>query len=297
MSSQVTTSFAQQYSANVELQFQQMGSRLRKFVTEDPMGAEYKYFDRVGTVTARAKGARHGDVEYTDTPQSRRRISFEDFYHADMIDKEDKLRMLIDPTSEYVGTAVAALGRKMDEIILAAALGTAYSGKTGSTSVSFPATQTILADYVESGTSADSHLTIGKLREALRILEANEAIIDGEPLVCILNAKAKNSLLRTTEVTSSDYNSVKALVGGQLNTFMGMEFVRTELITRTGNDDQIIVMPKSAIKMAVASDISAKVDSIPHKFHNYQILVEMCVGATRMWEEKIVEIECDSTVN
>jgi hypothetical protein len=297
MSSQVTTSFAQQYSANVELQFQQMGSRLRKFVTEDPMGAEYKYFDRVGTVTARAKGARHGDVEYTDTPQSRRRISFEDFYHADMIDKEDKLRMLIDPTSEYVGTAVAALGRKMDEIILAAALGTAYSGKTGSTSVSFPATQTILADYVESGTSADSHLTIGKLREALRILEANEAIIDGEPLVCILNAKAKNSLLRTTEVTSSDYNSVKALVGGQLNSFMGMEFVRTELITRSGNDDQIIVMPKSAIKMAVASDISAKVDSIPHKFHNYQILVEMCVGATRMWEEKIVEIECDSTVN
>ena len=78
---------------------------------------------------------------------------------------------------------------------------------------------------------------------------------------------------------------------------MGMEFVRTELITRTGNDDQIIVMPKSAIKMAVASDISAKVDSIPHKFHNYQVLVEMCVGATRMWEEKIVEIECDSTVN
>lgn len=294
MSSQVTTAFAQQYSANVELQFQQMGSRLRKYVTEDPMGAEYKYFDRIGTVSAKLKGARHSDVQYSDTPHSRRRITFEDFYHADMIDKEDKLRMLIDPTSEYVSTAVAALGRKMDEVILDAALGTAYSGKTGSTSVTLPSAQQIAVNYVESGTAANSHLTIGKLREALRLLESNEAIMDGEPLVCIFNAKAKNSLLQTTEITSSDYNVVKALVGGQINSFLGMEFCRTELVRQDGSSyDRIIVMPKSALKMAVASDISAKVDSIPHKFHNYQVLVEMCVGATRMWEEKVVEIKCD----
>lgn len=294
MSNQVTTAFAQQYSANVELQFQQMGSRLRKFVTEDPMGAEYKYFDRIGTVSAQLKGARHADVSYSDTPHSRRRITFEDFYHADMIDKEDKLRMIIDPTSEYVRTAVYALGRKMDEIILDAALGTAYSGKTGSTAVSFPSAQQIAVDYVESGSAANSHLTIGKLREALRILEANEAIMDGEPLVCIYNAKAKNSLLQTTEVTSADFNTVRALTNGQLNSFLGMEFVRTELVRQDGSSyDRVIVMPKSAIKMAVASDISAKVEQIPHKFYNYQVLVEMCAGATRMWEEKVVEIKCD----
>lgn len=294
MSNQITTAFAQQYSANVELIFQQQGSRLRKYVTEDPMGAEYKYFDRVGSVTAQLKGARHADVSYSDTPHSRRRISFEDFYHADMIDKEDKLRMISDPTSEYVQTAVYALGRKMDEIILDAALGTAYSGKTGSTSVSFPSSQQIAVDYVESGSAANSHLTIAKLREALRLLESQEAVMEGEPLVCILNAKAKNSLLQTTEMTSSDYNTVKALVGGQLNTFLGMEFCRTELVRQDGSSyDRIIVMPKSAIKMAVASDVSAKVEQIPHKFYNYQVLAEMSAGATRMWEEKVVEIKCD----
>jgi len=296
MSSQVTTAFAQQYSANVELQFQQMGSRLRKYVTEDPMGAEYKYFDRIGTVSAKLKGARHADVQYSDTPHSRRRITFEDFYHADMIDKEDKLRMLIDPTSEYVSTAVAALGRQMDEIILDAALGTAYSGKTGSTSVSFPAAQQIAVNYVESGSAADSNLTIGKLRRALSLLESNEDIMEGEPLVCVLNANAKQALLRSTEMTSSDFNTVKALVNGELNTFLGMEFCRTELVRQDGSSyNRIIVMPKSALKMAIAQDISAKVDSIPHKFHNYQVLVEMSVGATRMWEEKVVEIKCDPT--
>lgn len=294
MSNQVTTAFAQQYSANVELQFQQMGSRLRPFVTEDPLGAEHKFFDRIGTVNARLKGARHSDVQYSDTPHSRRRISFEDFYHADMIDKEDKLRMLIDPTSEYVQTAVAALGRQMDEIILDAALGTAFSGKTGSTSVAFPAAQRIEKDFVESGTAANSHLTIGKLREAIRILEANEAIMENEPLCCIYNAKAKNSLLQTTEITSSDFNSVKALVDGTLHQYLGMTFVRTELVRQdTDGFDRIIIMPKSAIKLAVASDISANVEQIPHKFYNYQVLVEMCAGATRMWEEKVVEIECD----
>ena len=294
MSNQVTTAFAQQYSANVELQFQQMGSRLRPFVTEDPLGAEYKYFDRIGTVNARLKGARHSDVQYSDTPHSRRRVSFEDFYHADMIDKEDKLRMLIDPTSEYVQTAVAALGRQMDEIILDAALGTAYTGKTGSTAVTFPAAQQIAVNYVESGAPANSHLTIGKLREAIRILEASEAIMENEPLVCVYNAKAKNSLLQTTEITSSDFNSVRALVDGNINQYLGMEFVRTELIRQDGNSyDRVIIMPKSAIKMAVASDISANVEQIPHKFYNHQVLVEMCAGAVRMWEEKVVEIKCD----
>ena len=79
MSNQVTTSFANQYSANVELQFQQMGSRLRSCVTEDQMGAEYKYFDRIGTVAAKAKTGRHSDVTYGDTPHTRRRVTFEDF--------------------------------------------------------------------------------------------------------------------------------------------------------------------------------------------------------------------------
>lgn len=293
MSNQVTTAFAQQYSANVELQFQQMGSRIRPFVTEDPLGAEFKYFDRIGTVNARLKGARHSDVQYSDTPHSRRRVSFEDFYHADMIDKEDKLRMLIDPTSEYVQTAVSALGRQMDEIILDAALGTAFSGKTGSTAVTHPASQQVAHNFVESGVATPSHLTIGKLREAIRILEANEAVMENEPLVCIYNAKAKNSLLQTTEITSSDFNSVRALVDGNINQYLGMEFVRTELIRQDGsNDDRIIVMPKSAIKLAVASDISANVEQIPHKFYNYQVLVEMCAGAVRMWEEKVVEIKC-----
>jgi hypothetical protein len=296
MSQQVTTAFAQQYSANVELQFQQMGSRLRKYVTEDPMGAEYKYFDRVGTVNAKLKGARHADVTYSDTPHSRRRVSFEDFYHADMIDKEDKLRMIIDPTSEYVRTAVYALGRQLDDIIINAALGTAYTGKTGSTSVSLPAAQQIGVDFVEGGGSTASNLTIGKLREALKKLRAAEAIMEGETPVVVLNASAENALLRTTEVTSADYNAVRALVNGELNTFLGMEFCRTERVLQDTNSyDRIIVMPKSAVKMAVASDISAKVEQIPHKFYNYQVLAEMCAGAVRMWEEKVVEIKCDPT--
>jgi len=296
MSNQVTTAFAQQYSANVDLIFQQEGSRLRSYVTEDPMGAEYKYFDRVGAVNAKLKGSRHGDVQYSDTPQSRRRVSFEDFYSADMIDKEDKLRMIIDPTSEYVTTAVYALGRQMDEIILDAALGTAYTGKTGSTSVSFPASQQIAVNFVESGGATDSNLTIGKLRQAILKLREAEAIKDGETPVCIINAAAENSLLRTTEVTSADFNTVKALVNGEINTFMGLEFCRTELVRKDASgNSRVVVMPKSAIKMAVASDISAKVDPIPHKFHNFQILAEMSAGAVRMYEEKVVEIKCDPT--
>ena len=293
MSNQITTAFAQQYSSNVELQFQQMGSRLRQCVTLDQMGAEYKYFDRVGTVDAQKKTSRHADVTYTDTPHSRRRVTFEDFFHADMIDKEDKLRMLADPTSEYVRTAVAAMGREMDKIILNAAFGTAYSGKTGATSVSLPSTQQIAVNYVETGSPTNSALTIGKLRAGLEQLESEESIADGEELFCIYNSFQKQSLLQTTEVTSSDFNTVKALTNGQLDTFLGMKFIRTQLVLKDSNGyDRVLIMPKSAIKLAIPMDITSRIDQIPHKFHNYQVLVEMSAGATRMWEEKVVEVKC-----
>ena len=91
-----------------------------------------------------------------------------------MVDRTDRIRLLIDPASPYAQNAAWALGRKMDDIILESAFGNAYSGKTGSTSVPFDAASQIAVNYVESGGATNSGLTIGKLREAKRLLDSNE---------------------------------------------------------------------------------------------------------------------------
>ena len=52
----------------------------------------------------------------------------------EVVDEEDKIRMLISPESPYAQAAVWALGRSKDDVIISAALGNAYSGKEGNTS-------------------------------------------------------------------------------------------------------------------------------------------------------------------
>ncbi len=116
--------------------------------------------------------------------------------------------MLIDPQSPYASAAAWAMGRAMDEEIVAAADGTAYTGVAGGTSTSYDSSNTV---DVQVGISpaADTGLNVGKLRAAKQILDANEAE-DGDRY-CIINAKQLQNLLGQTEVTSSDYASVNTL--------------------------------------------------------------------------------------
>ena len=134
MSSQITTAFVQQYSANVQLLSQQMGSLLRDKVRVESVVGKNAFFDQVGSVTAVQKTSRHSDTPQIDTPHARRRVSLSDYEFADLIDNQDKVRMLIDPTSTYAQAAAYAIGRAMDDVIISAALGTAFTGETGSTS-------------------------------------------------------------------------------------------------------------------------------------------------------------------
>ena len=160
MSSQVTTAFVQQYSANVQMLSQQMGSRLRDAVRVENITGKNAFFDQVGVATAQLRTSRHADTPQIDTPHARRRVSLADYEYADLIDDQDKVRMLIDPTSSYAQAAAAAMGRAMDDVIISAALGTAFTGETGSTSTSFAA-----ANQIANG-SAD--MSIAKLKSFLK---------------------------------------------------------------------------------------------------------------------------------
>ena len=297
MSFQVETALVQAYKSNIEIQFQQKGSRLRDCVTIESQNAEYEYYDRIGPTDAVEVTNRHGDTPLISTPHSRRRISTKDYDWADMIDKRDKLRMLADPTSSYTRNAVWAFGRKLDDVIIAAGLGTAYTGKTGSTAVTWDANQNIAVDYVESGVAANSNLTIGKLRRAQFLFYSQEAVEEDEEIFCVITASQLQGLLRTTEITSQDYNTVKALVKGEINTFMGFTFKRTQRLTTSSAATirDVLFFPKSAITVGMADEVVVDVGPRRDKRNSVQVYVTSSFGGVRMWEEKIVRAYCDET--
>lgn len=292
MSIQITTAFVQQYRANVEHLVQQKGSRLRALVRAETQNAEFEFYDRIGATTAQEVTGRHQDTPLINVPHDRRRVSLRDFDWADLIDRPDRIRMLIDPSSPYSQNAAYALGRKMDEVILDAAFGSVYTGKTGATTVTFPSTQQIAVDYVESGAATNSGLTIAKLRKAKQILDANE-VDPTERRYIAVTAKQVTDLLKTTEVSSADYNTVRALVQGELNTFMGFEFVRTELVrTNASNHRRVLAWAQSGLLLAVGQDIITDIGPRRDKRNSTQVYVSASFGATRMEEEKVVEIIC-----
>ena len=295
MASTIDTAFVNSYHGLLEHQFQQKGSRLRGTVRSVTQNSEYDYWDRIGTSTAHQMTTRHADTQYDDENISRRRNQVTGYNTAKLFDNQDKLRMIVDPLSGFAESQAMALGRQMDQAIITAASGTAYSGKTGATSVSYDTDFRIAVDYVHSGAATNSNLTIGKLRQAKYLLDSNEAVMDGEPLTIVVSASQIQSLLRTTEVTSADFNTVKALVNGEVNTFLGMNFVRTELLTKSGNNRTCLVYPSSAILLGVGEDIKTKIDQLPTKQYSVQVYSEATFGATRLWEEKVIEILCDET--
>lgn len=302
MSFQVETALVQTYKSNIEIQFQQKGSRLRRTVREEPQNAEFDFYDRIGPTDAVEVLNRHSDTPLISTPHDRRRVGLRDFDWADMIDRKDKIRMLADPTASYTQNAVFALGRKVDDVIIESATGVAYTGKTGSTQVTFPAGSEVAVDYVETGAAANSNLTIAKLRRVRFLLDSEEAVendADGqkaEEIFGIVTASQIQSLLRTTEVTSADYNTVKALVNGEIDTFMGIKFIRTQRLVVASNIRDCLFYPKSAITLGMGQDIDVDVGPRRDKRNSVQVYVRASFGATRMWEEKLIRTKCDETV-
>lgn len=287
MSFEVTTAFVQQYSTNVGLLLQQRGSKLRDCVTVGSYtGKAAKAVEQIGSVTAQARTGRHADTPLISTPHDARWVHPTDYEWADMIDDQDKLRMLIDPTSPYAINGAYSLGRAMDSLIISAALGTSLTGENGSTSTVFDSNNTIAVGA--------TGLTVAKLRTARRLLLAAEVDVASDPLFIAVTAKQMDNLLGTTEVTSSDYNTVKALVSGNVDTFLGFKFIHTELLTLDGSSDRrVIAWAKSGMHLGIWNDINTKVSERADKSYATQVYVKGTFGATRTEEGKVVEIICD----
>ena len=249
MSSQVTTAFVQQYSANVQMLSQQMGSLLRDKVRVESITGKNAFLDQVGSVTAVEKTSRHSDTPQIDTPHARRRISLSDYEFADLIDQNDKVRLLIDPTSSYAQAAAMAMGRAIDDVIISAALGTAYTGETGSTS-------TANANSIAHGSGG---LTVAKLRTAKQTLDLSD-VDPSIPRHIIVSPKQISDLLNITEVTSADFNTVKALANGEINTYLGFNFIVSNRLALSSTTRSCIAFAQDGIALGIGKDVNARID-------------------------------------
>ena len=285
MSTQITTAFVSQFSSNIQMLSQQMGSLLRNAVDVETVTGEKAFFDQVGSAAAVLRTSRHADTPLIETPHSRRMVTMSDYEYADLIDDQDKVRLLVDPTSTYSRAAAAAMGRAMDDTIIAAALGTALTGKDGGTSTAF-ATAT---NQIAAGATG---LTLAKLISAKEILDSGD-VDPSIPRYIVVSPKQITNLLNSTTVTSSDFNTVKALAMGEINSFVGFNFIVSNRLGVDGSAARrVIAFAGDGIKLAIGREPVARIDERADKSYATQIYYAMTLGSTRMEEKKVVEVLC-----
>lgn len=273
------------YKSTVDHLLQQKGSKFRdKVMVESFTGKSGVPLNQVGNVTAQQRTTRHADTPLIETPHDRRWVYPTDWEWADLIDDQDKLRVIADPTSPYAINGAYAIGRAMDDAIIYAATGTANTGEDGTTSTVFPAGQT-------AATTAGG-LTIAKLREAMQLFIGAEVDVDNEELFCAIGAQQHDDLLGETQAVSLDYTNMPVLVDGRIRSFMGFNFVDSQRLDLSGTDRTVVCWAKSGLCLGVWNDLEVKISERDDKSYATQVYVKGTFGATRLEEQKVVAITC-----
>lgn len=298
MSYAVPTHFVQQYTTNVMLLLQQKGGKLRDTVSQASYtGKGAKAAEQIGPVAATKVTSRHADTPLSNTPADARWIYPADYDWADLIDSQDRLRMLIDPLASYTQNGVNALRRAQDEEILMAFFATAATGENGTVQTVFPSSQQVGVSV--GGTN--SNLNVAKLRAARRLLMSAGIDLDSEAIYCAITASDHDALLNEVQIASLEFNSTPVMQDGQVRRFLGINFLPVEFtdavsypqasaVLNTSGVRSLPVWVASGMQLGMWNDVSVSVDKRPDKRNATQCYMTGTFGATRLEEKRVVQI-------
>jgi len=296
MSINIDTVFVQQFRSELATLAAQMQSRLRATVMAETVTGTSAWYDQIGHVEAQELTTRNGNTDITDVPFSRRLIHIRDYAINELIDRKDERKMLAGPVPKVVSILIGAMNRQIDRVILAGMVAPAFTGVAGATQVVFPASQRVAVNSWTYGAgSGNAGLTISKLIEAKQLLDANE--VDGDESrserFIAVTARQVADLLATTEATSSDFAEVKALVRGEMDTFMGFKFIRTQLVPVDASSfRRVLCLQRAGVYLGMNEEVTGDIGPRRDKNNANQASCFASFGAARVEEARVVEIKC-----
>lgn len=290
---------AQKFASVLYILSQQMGSKFAtKVRNESVASAELAYFDTLAEDDDTAqKTGRHQGTPISEAEFGRRRVIPYPWTNKKVLDKEDLDRMLPDPRNPVAMNQVRSLGRQKDDLLIAAALGSASIGKAGGSTVTLQA-ESIGINGDGSITTLGSlpvhnatDITLAKMLTMMRLF--NDQDVDPDiPKYWAVTPKDIEDMLNLTEIGSADYNTVKTLVQGKVDTFAGFGFFWCNRLTTdvaTGNSNRTIAWAQDGIILASIGDISTRIEEAERLDFAWVLFSKMDLGAVRMEGAKVHE--------
>lgn len=225
---------------------------------------------------------------------------------ATIFDEDDgnELGLSVAPTGDELVEHVSSAGRFVDDIFIAGILGNAYEGAEDNVqTVAFDSNQVIAVNYREDGGSANLNLTKQKILAAkAKFSKAEIAGQDqsnpGKICMAVSTDELHYLLNNETQLTSTDFNNVQALIDGTVDHWLGVKFIRSERLPSTtpsgGKATRTCPMwISNGVRIGFWADLRTSVDVLPNKDQAVQIYSRIRLNACRKDEDRVVKVLCE----
>ena len=286
--------YGQAYSQNIMQLAQQKYSKLMPLVYMKPNVKGKTFFqDQIGKWSMQTKGGRNVQTPNNDPNMARRMGTLVDYHDNRMLDRGDELRTISDPRSAYTIAGAAALGRQIDTVIANRILATANTGETGSGTITLGTTSiSAHVNPTNTSTGTAATLTFERVRNVKRVLDLED--VEMEDRFFVVNPTGMDQLLGTTQATSSDYAAVKALVRGEIDTWMGFKWITSNTLSSSGTVTSCFALQRYALALALGSEPIVRTDERTDLSYSWQVYYELNIGAVRLEESRVVQIDITS---
>jgi len=289
VSDAIETHLIQKYTDGIRILAQQDMSRFTSKVDyRTDLDGKVTFIDQAGRTSMARKSGRHVTVDPVEFELFRRRVAHETFYSDNNVSRTDIRKVLNDHTGALGRMQAMAMGRNTDQVVTDAALATAYTGETGSTSTAFP-TSTHQIVHGSVG------LSTAKCINAKRILDENEVSKMSRYAMCTAE-QLTTDLLNDAQARDGDFNTIRALVRGEINTWLGFEFDQFEGLAKASGSTtrKCLFWQRESLLLSIR-DVFVRVSELPQMHYDWQVYLSYDVGATRTDEYGVVEVQCTET--
>lgn len=290
----ITAAFVQQFYDTYEIASAQNESRLLKtVVNRGKITGESFTINDMSQVEMSASGARMGNTTWTIPDAGMRSVLMNDFDLFIPIEPRDIPKLKANPQDKYMKLLLSARGRKIDDIIYQAAVGSVSrkvvddAGATSTTAVALPAGQIILSTF---GTLKQQ---LVKAKSIFRKNENDEH--NGEQLYILYSSTMLEKILGDTTLTSADFMAGKMLQeGGVGGKWLGFNWIPYEKLNdgaTAGTTKRTVAYCGSAVHFGDADITSFDISTRPDKKNMKQVGGVHSFAAGRANETKVVAID------
>lgn len=285
---------------------QQKSARSRPYVTTYTVNGLSRRFQKVGKSSTTAITARYGDTNPHEIGIDYRTLTVGFKKDAIRLDKREMIQLgeVGDLRTPALNAMRYGFWRDMDATLVNGLIGTAYEGATGQTAVAFLSSQEIAANYVYSGSPANSGLTFDKINriiEMMGIAQVTGQDVEGySNIVLLITPRQLTDLRNQDRFVNSRYVDIKPIAnpGGNIYEIMGITLVVLDpsLLPKDGNDVRTcIAYAKEYAAFGVAEDMDFHIDQLVDGNYDWQLYAEAGWGATRLFDEGVIKVYADES--